>query len=442
MSDARPWAIRHLDLDEPLPEMPRTLGHAGLTVVLWLSGVPLGRLDYLAEELPLAATALAAAVPHAIAGAAGDRVFGRGFEGPLPLRRPAPPAEPDLHAILTCPALLPALKQALALPAPETAAERLSVVICTADRPGQLDRCLASLEPNLPWIGEVIVVDNGARPEPTREVVARHAFTRYVAEPRRGLSIARNTGLAQARHEIVAFTDDDVAVHRDWAARLLAGFATPETMCVTGLVLPVELETEAQVVFERELGGFGQGLRRIAYDPGFFARMMRYGAPVWRIGAGANMALRRRAVELVGGFDPRLGAGAAGCSEDSEFWYRLLAAGWTCRYEPASVVFHEHRREWQALRRQMHAYMRGHVAALLVQYGRHGHAGNLRRLALSLPRYYLRQLAVAAKYRRFSGRFRLLGAELSGVLAGLGAVRWALTRETGAGPGPARAEAP
>ncbi len=429
MSDARRWGIRHLDLEEELPELACVPGQAGLSVLLWFSGVPLGKLDYLAEELPVSATALEAAVPRAIAASVGDRLFGRDFEGAMPLRRPAERPEPDLQAILSHLGLLPALKEALALPAPTPEFGRLSVVICTADRPERLDRCLASLAPNLPYVGEVIVVDNGTRLEATRAVVERHPVARYVPEPRRGLSIARNTGTGQARHDIIAFTDDDVVVHRNWAARLLAGFTTPETMCVTGLVLPTELETEAQVVFEREFGGFGQGLRRRAYDAGFFRRMMRYGAPVWRIGAGANMALRRRAVELVGGFDPRLGAGAAGCSEDSEFWYRLLAAGWTCRYEPASVVFHEHRREWQELRRQMHAYMRGHVAALLVQYGRHGHAGNLRRLALSLPRDYLRQIAASAKHRRFSGRFRLLGTEVMGALAGLGAVRWAVTRE-------------
>ncbi|MDI3308397.1 MAG: glycosyltransferase [Acetobacteraceae bacterium] len=425
MTAVTAWRIQHIDLGAELPGLERSPGHAGLTAVLWLHGVPLGRLDYLDAELPVPASALAAAIPRAIAPAVGDRLFGRGFEGALPLRGPVPPSEPDLGAILSMPDLLGALKDALALPPAPAEGQGLSVIICTRDRPVHLARCLDSLEPGQPWIGEIIVVDNGSRPEAVRALVANHPKARYVAEPRPGLSIARNTGIRQARHEILAFTDDDVQVHPDWAARILAGFSTPETMCVTGLVLPTELETEAQVVFERELGGFGQGLQRMCFDAAFFARMLRYGVPVWRIGAGANMAIRRSALERVGAFDERLGAGAAGCSEDSELWYRLLAAGWTCRYEPAAVVFHEHRREWQELRRQMHDYMRGHVAALLVQYAQHRHAGNLRRLALSIPHHYAMLLARAAFHRRFSGRFRLIGTEVLGALSGLGAIRWA-----------------
>jgi SAM-dependent methyltransferase/GT2 family glycosyltransferase len=315
-------------------------------------------------------------------------------------------------------------------------------VICTRDRPAQLARCLDSLAPNMHAIGEVILVDNGTRPEETRAITAGRPSLRVVAESRPGLSIARNTGLRHATHAIVAFTDDDVVLHPDWAARLLAAFACPRTACVTGLVLPLTLETEAQVVFERGLGGFGRGFQRIAYDAAFFHSMLRYGVPVWRIGAGANLAVRRDVLVGVGGFDERLGAGAAGCSEDSEVWYRMLAAGWTCRYEPAAVAFHEHRRDWSALETQMRDYMRGHVAALLVQFGRHGHAGNLRRLALTIPASYARALIDRGLGRDRYGRARLVAAELRGVVAGLGAARWALrpwrawkrSQETGSSP--------
>ena len=81
---------------------------------------------------------------------------------------------------------------------------------------------------------------------------------------------------------------------------------------------------------------------------------------------------------MVGGFDERLGAGAAGCSEDSELWYRLLAAGHTVPYEPAAVVFHHHRSDVEAVRRQAAAYLEGHVAALFIQFARrYRHLGNL-----------------------------------------------------------------
>lgn len=104
------------------------------------------------------------------------------------------------------------------------------------------------------------------------------------------------------------------------------------------------------------------------------------------------MGVRARAFAEVGGFDERLGAGAAGCSEDSEFWYRLLARGWECRYTPDSVVHHHHRRDLPALERQAHEYIRGHVAALFVQFSRHRHRGNLRRALLAMPRHLLQDL--------------------------------------------------
>ena len=58
---------------------------------------------------------------------------------------------------------------------------------------------------------------------------------------------------------------------------------------------------------------------------------------MWKVGAGANMAFRRNVFDLVGLFDERLGAGAAGCSEDSEIWYRILANQLQIRYEPRAV---------------------------------------------------------------------------------------------------------
>jgi cellulose synthase/poly-beta-1,6-N-acetylglucosamine synthase-like glycosyltransferase len=123
-------------------------------------------------------------------------------------------------------------------------------------------------------------------------------------------------------------------------------------------------------------------------------------------------------------FDERLGAGAAGCSEDSEFWYRMLAAGMSIIYEPRAVVWHSHRTDRQAFRSQMKQYMRGHVAALLVQYEKHRHVGNLRRLFLSVPLYYFQRLKSTLRM----GDWRLLFGELLGYASGLVTVRdfWVL----------------
>ena len=243
-----------------------------------------------------------------------------------------------------------------------------SVVICTRDRPEELRRCLASLPQQTYPPREIIVVDNASRDQRTREV-ALAAGVIYVREDRPGLDIARNTGACRATSEIVAYTDDDVLLHRRWLERLVAAFDHPQIAAVTGLVLPAELATEAQRHFET-YWGFGQGYQRQDFDSARFAAHANGVFPAWEIGAGASMAFRREIFDRVGFFDERLDVGQAGCSGDSEFWYRLLAKGYTCRYEPASVAFHFHRRTVEGLSSQIFHYMRGHAAALLVQHER------------------------------------------------------------------------
>ena len=260
-------------------------------------------------------------------------------------------------------------------------------------------------------------MDNASAGDDTRRVAGACEGARYVAEPRPGLDVARNTGLRAATAEIVAFCDDDVEVHPRWLARLKAVFLDPAVAAATGLVLPASLETEAQYLFER-YWGFGRGFRLRRFDAGYFRQHRAGGVPTWEIGAGASMAFRRSVFGRVGGFDERLDAGAAGCSGDSELWYRLLAGGHACSYVPVAVSFHHHRREKEALDAQLHAYMRGHVAALLIQFQRHGHPGNLRRLALSLPYHYLK-LFVRHARRTDRRRTQTLRTEVSGALSGV-----------------------
>jgi GT2 family glycosyltransferase len=240
----------------------------------------------------------------------------------------------------------------------------------------------------------------------------------YLLEPRPGLSVARNTGIHHCIGDIIAFTDDDAIVHPDWIARLQQSFHEPKVMAVTGLVLPAELETEVQLIFQQSPAGFTKGYSPLSFDSQFFEEMKHQGVPVWNIGAGANMAFRRKAFALVGYFDERLGAGASGCSEDSEFWYRILAEGWLCCYEPTAVIYHYHRRDMDSLKHQAYQYMRGHTAALLVQFVNYKHWGNIRRLFLALPRYYIKRLLQELK-TGFQPRHSSLLAEIAGCFAGV-----------------------
>jgi GT2 family glycosyltransferase len=245
-------------------------------------------------------------------------------------------------------------------------------------------------------------------------VVAEFPDVRYKVEPRAGLSYARNSGIRFSRGDLIAFTDDDVVVTERWLQELIRPFADPSVMCTTGLVIPAEMRNREQSFFEHWLT-FHRGYVGTRFDAVWLARS-GMAAPVWNIGAGANMAIRRSAFDRVGFFDTRLGAGASGCSEDSEFWYRLLAAGYCCEYVPGALVLHHHRADPASLAAQMRMYARGHATALIVQFARHRHWGNLLRLGVSLPLFYLRKIAAGLLVREWLPFWK---ASARGHLAGL-----------------------
>jgi GT2 family glycosyltransferase len=241
----------------------------------------------------------------------------------------------------------------------------------------------------------------------------------YVHESRPGLSVARNAGIRASRGSLIAFTDDDVETDPRWTAEITRAFSSPKVEAVTGLVLPARLDTPAQCFFQFSMGGFGAACIPLIFDRRFLDETRAMGSQVWRIGAGANMAFRRSIFDRIGLFDERLGAGASGCSEDSELWYRLLAGGGACLFEPRAVAIHHHREQWSELRRQVRAYMRGHVSALLVQAARFRHYGNLRRIFLQLPAYFLRAAFWAARDGGGVPRLQILLDEIGGWLFGL-----------------------
>jgi glycosyltransferase involved in cell wall biosynthesis len=299
---------------------------------------------------------------------------------------------------------------------PATPPATVGVVICTRDRPDELERCLASLPAQSRRPDEIVVVDNASKDQRTRDVALKAGVT-YVREDRPGLDFARNTGARTVKSEIVAYTDDDVVLHPQWLENLAGAFDAPDIVAATGLVLPGSLETEAQYIFETEWG-FGRGYQVRIFDETYYDRTRKWGSPVWEVGAGASMAFRKTIFDRIGYFDERLDVGQAGCSGDSEYWYRILHFGGKCRYQPTAVAYHFHRTTLEGLERQLRAYMSGHTAALLVQYERTGEKGNLRHLILSLPKHYLRKIAKRIVRGRTYDNF-FLRSEISGCIDGV-----------------------
>jgi glycosyltransferase involved in cell wall biosynthesis len=408
-----PARVIHLDLSKGIPEDALDTDGMAAYIIFWWQGIPLGHHQVHPDNLPMPSTSLQNLALQTIAPAVGAYTLDHGFGAPLPGYTPSGvPTPPDFKALVALESPLHRLDGV-----PKESEATISVIICTRDRPNSLDRCLRSLLLCSRSPEEILVVDNSPRYDATRRLVENYPQVHYVLEPRPGLDFARNTGIGHTHGQIVAFADDDVTVHPDWVARIAACFSDTQVAAATGLVLPAELDTEAQALFEQHWG-FNRGYRVMTYDSEYFSKLKSRGVPAWNIGAGANMAFRREVFDLVGDFDERLDVGAAGCSGDSELWYRLLAAGLRCRYDPRPVAFHYHRGDMNGLRQQIYCYMRGHVAALLVQFAKHGHRGNLVRLFLLLPLYYAKLIVQGVRHG-FQPRHRFIPAELAGCLSGL-----------------------
>jgi GT2 family glycosyltransferase len=245
-----------------------------------------------------------------------------------------------------------------------------SVVVATRNRPTALAHCLSALLALTYPAYEVVVVDNDPVGNGAAKVVwrARPHFprVRYVRERRAGLAVAHNAGVRAARGEILAFTDDDVVVERGWLTELVAPFhEDPRVGCVTGAILSAEYRTREQL-WQEAYWRFNKGVDRRVYD----SHRNRALGPLYPFaagifGSGANMAFRAAVLRDIGGFDPALGAGSPGRGgDDLAAFFEVLAAGYQLVYEPAAIVFHRHRRDYEATRLQAYGYGVGLAAYL------------------------------------------------------------------------------
>jgi glycosyltransferase involved in cell wall biosynthesis len=385
-----PHHIIHLQLDADALVAPDVTTHAAY-VVCWWKQIPLGELfieqgTHLTpgEYLKQIATAIAPALEHYGASSFSKEVLEKTF---------APYTDATFPAIVN-----------------------VSLVICTRNRAGYVKSCLESLS-KLPCApAEIIVVDNAPGDDETKKIVNSFSNVKYCLESRAGLDIARNTGVRAAASPIVAFVDDDVTVHPLCMYWTWKTFEDAAIGAMTGLVLAAQLDTPAQYIFEKEWR-FNRGYLYKVYDRRFFNSTLKWGPPVWQIGAGANMAFRKSIFEHTGLFDERLDVGAAGCNGDSELWFRILAKGYSIAYNPRAVVAHEHRREMRGLQKQLFNYMRGFTAAALIQQQQQKDAGYYRHIFLRLPKWYLKQLAKG--FPNYTMRYATLFPEIRGMIAGM-----------------------
>ncbi len=235
------------------------------------------------------------------------------------------------------------VREELAQPSAPPTPVSLTVAICTRARPDVLSGCLRSVleirpdDASDPRFFQLLVVDNDPSDSKTEEVVASLRDVDYVREQLPGLDFARNRAVAEARGEYIAFLDDDVVVDRGWLAGLEEALAeNPDAAAVTGLVLPFELVSEAQLVFERR-GGFRRGFQKLRYAGQTMPGNPLYPTGAGIFGAGCNMILRRAVLLELGGFDEAL----AVAYNDVDFCLRAREKGYLIVYTPHAVLRHE-----------------------------------------------------------------------------------------------------
>lgn len=216
----------------------------------------------------------------------------------------------------------------------------ISVVLCTYNRAAHLAVVLESLgRQRLPsdatW--ELILVDNNSKDD-THAVADRFRSRglplEYVFESRQGKSHALNTGIARARGEIIAFTDDDVLIDEGWLAAYIEGFKKHDCVGAGGRIRPL-WKQEPPSWFSSE-GEFALKQAIVFLDFGSEAREID--KPVY----GANMAFRREVFDRVGGFRTDLGprGDVHTVGEDSELCARVREHGGRIFYFPDALVDH------------------------------------------------------------------------------------------------------
>jgi glycosyltransferase involved in cell wall biosynthesis len=214
----------------------------------------------------------------------------------------------------------------------QTPNPHISVIIPTCNRPDDVRRCLDSLATVVYPCWDVLLVDQS---DDTRSYAVAEEFAErlprlvYRHMDRKGLSRARNIGIAETTGEIVAFLDDDCTIEAGWLDHIADVFSRyPRTALVFGAVksMPHDWRTRFVPVFdvtdERILRG-----RLAALAP---------------LGMGASMYLRRTSLRRIGPFDVCLGVGSGyfRSSEDWDYCYRILASGQTVVLTPLITVRH------------------------------------------------------------------------------------------------------
>jgi len=260
----------------------------------------------------------------------------------------------------------------------------VSIIVCTRDRGEDLREVLAHLgRVRVPhgWRVELLMIDNGST-DGTRDLIEgtklANVELRYVFAPDGGKCAAFNKGVALSSGTVLLLTDDDVHVPPDWVEAMCRPVLTGETEVVQGGIrLAPHLERPwLKGVLRRWVAALE--------DPKWPPEGL----------VGANVALSRRAFDLAGPYDVRLGPGAAGFFEDTTLGWALERAGFSKLFRPDITVEHHFRADRLTPKSFMAAARRMAVSRVVVDRDRDPNAlrPSLASLLKELPGLTFRSL--------------------------------------------------
>jgi glycosyltransferase involved in cell wall biosynthesis len=266
----------------------------------------------------------------------------------------------------------------------------ISVIVATRDRAslleGTLDALCGQVSPGCPF--EILVADNGSV-DSTRDVVEAAARRSdipvvYLTESRPGKSHALNTAVSRARGELLAFTDDDVLPSPGWLAAYAQAFGETGADYAAGRILPLWEATPPRWLTPAQHGV-------LAVRDGGTQRLILAGVHDQVMPIGANMAVRRRVLDRIGGWNPDLGKlkNTLRTGEDHEFALKLAAAGFAGVYEPEAFALHR----VPAERLRLEYFFRWCYSNGRIEAGLEQEFPSTTNYLLRVPRYLWRRLA-------------------------------------------------
>jgi glycosyltransferase involved in cell wall biosynthesis len=287
----------------------------------------------------------------------------------------------------------------------------VSVIVCIDDSISRISKVLHHLHHLEYPEYEVLLIDYGTVPR-DRSEWQTYSTVRYIRCEHASLACARNRGIVEARHSLVAFIAPHSYPDRQWLTVIGSTLVMPHVKAVTGLVAPAELETDAQIQFEHGGYGLGRGLdRRVIRRQQLGDRdLLRANG----FGSGANMAFHRETLIMIGQFDPRFTVDLPSGGGEVELLHRLVARGYTLVYEPAALTWYMPRRDLETVRAQVFDQGRAFGLYLLMCF-RKRTVGRLSLLRFVLRDWGWKWIALRLRRPGKATRFLVL-AELAGAL--------------------------